>query len=286
MKKTISIGDIHGRSSWKEALFGDYTEFTYWKSLVEENSPMAADVWEKAPVAQFSKIVFVGDYVDSFNVSNEAMIQNLRDIIFLKKSFPDLVVLLLGNHDIQYIVENQICSGYRPEVASVFSIIFRENLSLFDVVYTENVKGKVYPMRTGEGLPLEGDIVWTHAGISAGWLKYSIESLKRYGEIYEGFKEKFESPSAENVVEYLRFLWSSRNEVLFWCDSDSGGRMPHAGPFWIRPGRLNKNPLPFYQVVGHTHKEEIRFSSVGDKFHIFIDVLDSRDDFLIYEEII
>lgn len=283
MKKIISIGDIHGRYSWKEALFGKYSEFTYWKSLVEENSPMAADVWEKSPVAQFSKIVFVGDYVDSFNVPNEAMIQNLRDIIFLKKCSPDLVVLLLGNHDIQYIVENQICSGYRPEVAKVFSIIFGENLSLFDVVYTEKVKGKVYPMRTGEGLPLEGDIVWTHAGISSGWLEYSIDFLKRRSEIYEEFREKINSPSAENVAEYLRFLWDSRNDLLFWCDPDSGGRMPHAGPFWIRPGKLNKMKLSFHQVVGHTKRDEIRFSSIGDKFHIFIDVLDSRDDFLIYE---
>jgi hypothetical protein len=284
MKKTISIGDIHGRSSWKEALFGDYTRFNHWKYLIEEKSPMSEGIWKESPGSQFSKVIFIGDYVDSFDVSDSVMIQNLRDIIFFKKAFPDLVVLLLGNHDIQYIVENQFCSGYREKVASTFGFFFKEDLSLFDVAYSDSLKGRVYSMRFPEnGVPLEGDVVWTHAGVSKGWLDYSLGNLKRYGEIYEEFKKKFESPSAENVIEYLRFLWASKRGELFWCDLDSGGRMPHAGPFWIRPGRLNKNPLPFYQVVGHTKREAIRFSTIGDKFHIFIDVLDTIDDFLIYE---
>jgi metallophosphoesterase superfamily enzyme len=71
--KLLAIGDIHGRDVWKDINF-----------------------------LAFDKVVFVGDYVDSYIRSDWQVYQNLKEIIDLKKQNFDKVVLLLGNHDIHY----------------------------------------------------------------------------------------------------------------------------------------------------------------------------------------
>ena len=70
----ITIGDIHGR-----------------------------DDWQAINIRNYDKIIFIGDYVDSFEKSDFAILENLKKIISLKKRHPDKVVLLLGNHDVQYL---------------------------------------------------------------------------------------------------------------------------------------------------------------------------------------
>ena len=73
--KIIAIGDIHGRTIWKE--------------IVQNET--------------FDKIVFVGDYFDSLNIDPVKQIENFNDIIAFKASNIDKVVLLLGNHDYHYL---------------------------------------------------------------------------------------------------------------------------------------------------------------------------------------
>lgn len=81
------IGDVHGKS--------------WWKSLVKD-------------IDEVDMIVFLGDYVDSYNISDEQIINNLLDIIEFKKSYEDKVILLLGNHEYNYISPYiGYCSGYR-----------------------------------------------------------------------------------------------------------------------------------------------------------------------------
>ena len=67
--KTIVIGDIHGR--------------TIWKQIVRHNT--------------FDKVVFEGDYFDSFDISVKDQLKNFNEIIKFKERFPDKVVLLIGN---------------------------------------------------------------------------------------------------------------------------------------------------------------------------------------------
>ena len=56
-KKIMTIGDIHGRSTWKEILFGGDTEFFLWRKSVEDN-------WlgsnGKEDFEEYDKIIFVG----------------------------------------------------------------------------------------------------------------------------------------------------------------------------------------------------------------------------------
>jgi len=71
--KIITIGDLHGSP--------------VWKNIRTEN-------WDR--------MVFIGDYVDSSDYSAKEVKRNLEEIIVLKKSFPEKIILLWGNHDLAY----------------------------------------------------------------------------------------------------------------------------------------------------------------------------------------
>ena len=57
--KTLTFGDIHGLPAWK-----------------------------KVNPAEFDVIIFLGDYVDSYSVEEEAILENLQEIVSLKNRFP------------------------------------------------------------------------------------------------------------------------------------------------------------------------------------------------------
>ena len=84
--KTIILGDTHGNDIWKK--------------IVEEESP--------------DKVIFVGDYFDSFDISFAKQMYNFNEILDYKKSGNAEVTLLIGNHDYHYlpfVYENY--SGYQ-----------------------------------------------------------------------------------------------------------------------------------------------------------------------------
>ncbi len=147
-QKILTIGDIHGRDYWKFITHGSSYEFEQWVTMVNAGANPMDDLFkEDYPYFSADKIVFVGDYVDSFTISNVEIKKNLEDIIFFKKTLPNKVVLLWGNHDVQYFIPNQICSGYRPEARWDLQILFESNKDLFQMAYHE------------------GDYLWTHAGL-------------------------------------------------------------------------------------------------------------------------
>ena len=69
--KVITIGDLHGKTCWKEI---DIKIYDY--------------------------VVFIGDLLDGDGTTDE--LKNLQEIIALKKSHPDKIKLLIGNHEVQY----------------------------------------------------------------------------------------------------------------------------------------------------------------------------------------
>ena len=74
--KLIAIGDIHGR--------------TIWKDIVEAHS--------------YDRLIFIGDYFDSKeDIDAESQMKNFIEICRLKKENPEKVILLLGNHDYHYL---------------------------------------------------------------------------------------------------------------------------------------------------------------------------------------
>lgn len=85
MAKTVIIGDVHGKTCWREVL----------------KEQQDAD-----------KVVFIGDYFDCFeNISTLSQISNFRAIVELKKADPNKYVILIGNHDWHYMRNFE---GYNP----------------------------------------------------------------------------------------------------------------------------------------------------------------------------
>lgn len=77
--KVIIIGDIHGRTTWKE--------------VIKERA---------------DKYIFMGDYFDPYeDISIESMIENFEQILEFKKSNFENVILLIGNHDFHYLSGNK-----------------------------------------------------------------------------------------------------------------------------------------------------------------------------------
>ncbi len=72
--KTILLGDTHGR--------------TLWKDIVTKESP--------------DQVVFIGDYFDSLDISQENQLRNFIDILEYKYRVPN-TILLIGNHDFHYM---------------------------------------------------------------------------------------------------------------------------------------------------------------------------------------
>lgn len=97
------IGDIHGRTSWKE--------------LIDEDCIN----------------IFVGDYFDPYQwMSLSDLCDNFKDIIALKQRLPEKVVLLYGNHDYAYLpkVQEQN-SRYDAKNAKTITSLFVKNQDLF-----------------------------------------------------------------------------------------------------------------------------------------------------------
>ena len=81
MGKILIIPDCHGR--W------------FWKNPCKEHKD------------EFEKIVFLGDYVSPYNyegISNEEALNVFKEIIEFKKENLKKVVLLMGNHKVNFAI--------------------------------------------------------------------------------------------------------------------------------------------------------------------------------------
>jgi len=260
--KTLTIGDTHGKWEWKILTHGSAEKFYEWRKDVELGRDPKSPYYASLPYMKYDKIIFIGDYVDSFTHTNVEILHNLNEIMFFSQQLADRVVLLLGNHDVQYIVENHGCSGFRPEMKFDLADFFRQNESRFKIAHEEiDTDGMRY--------------LWTHAGVSKSWLKVLKDRL---GNPKHRLQKVFADALDGDISELLNLAWEARAEEVFMCDYMSGGRDQVAGPLWIRPAALNPKGLPGYtQIVGHTVMKDIAVKKAGLKEkHYFVDVLDEH----------
>src|SRR5690554_4185117 len=131
--KILAIGDLHGRSCWQAIQFD-----------------------------QYDKIVFLGDYVDSEYYGDQEILSNFRAVIDLKIAFPEKVVLILGNHDIQYLYYPKYsCSGFRPAMQPILTAIYNQHQHLFQIAYQVD------------------NYLFSHAGLSLPWHEKFFGFLER-----------------------------------------------------------------------------------------------------------
>lgn len=100
--KIVVLGDIHGR--------------TVWKDIIEKEQP--------------DQVIFLGDYVSTHDcISESDQVSNLLEVLRFKEHHPE-TILLRGNHDMQHLGYYWAeCSGYFPRVAELMTDIKEEFLA-------------------------------------------------------------------------------------------------------------------------------------------------------------
>ena len=207
MKYILIIPDVHGR--------------TFWKNAVEKYG-------EKA-----EKIIFLGDYLDSYpweGITRRQTIKNFEEIIGYKAANKDKVILLLGNHDMEYY-DNNFRTRVRYDASHAYHIAedFRSHRSFFQLAYEETINGKTY--------------LFTHAGVTKSWL--------------ERYKNLIGEPTADNLnqlkdmpagvisltqMSRYRAKWGEKVGSMVWSD--------------INEKKEDEDLDGIYQIFGHSQQEE------------------------------
>jgi hypothetical protein len=222
--KHIIIGDLHGRDTWREV-----------------------------SVKKYDKVVFLGDYVDSFTISNLAIYENLKDIIRLKKRNPNKIVLLLGNHDIQYLYFPRYqCSGFRPTMQNQLTSLFNNNKDLFQIAYQK------------------GNYLFSHAGITNSWYN---EFLRL--PILEKIKDE-----NDTLADLLNKVDQTAQRYILHTAGYFRGGEGNGGITWADKKETTIDMLKgYHQVVGHTIVDQVESVKYTDRSVTYIDVLDKLSYF-------
>ena len=229
--KTIIIGDTHGRSTWKDIIAQE----------------------------QADRVIFLGDYFDSFDIDPVVQQYNFKEIIEFKEKSECEVILLIGNHDFHYYPGGETYSGYRAGAAPINRQLLQENKHHLQMCYQLD------------------NILFTHAGIGYNWLTH---------------QNKYE-PGVDpgNIADFVNAIWEHQPNRFMFCGIDQYGNTKTQTPIWIRPQALlagNRDTFlkeEYIQVVGHTQvkKIDIEGKATGGRYY-FIDILDDLSQFLIYED--
>lgn len=192
MSKILIVPDVHGRAFWHRAM-----------ELVD----------------QVDQIVFLGDYLDPYShegISFDLALEEFNKILEFKKEYPDLITLLVGNHDMHYIIEDFMdCSRRNTDMLDQLHKLYNSNLDLFNLIH------------------IEDDWLFSHAGVYKGWMdkyEFTLEDL--------------------NLKTFLGSHWPALEDLSFY----RGGYNSVGSCVWADIRESVKNELfPEYkQIVGHT----------------------------------
>lgn len=236
--KTVVLGDTHGRSNWKLAIH------------------------QEEPI---DRLIFIGDYFDSFDIPGVEQIDNFKNIIQYKNNNPQVeVVMLIGNHDYHYFPEIGYngTSGYQRGIAPSITQVIEENRHHLQMAYGFD------------------KYLFTHAGVSPVFMDQVFGA---------------DDWSKENIVVDLNEMFRFKPKAFEFNGLDAYGDNSTQTPIWIRPRSLmssNKKhekglKKDYIQVVGHTAMRRIDLDG-SDKFtggrYYFIDTMENSGDYLIIED--
>jgi predicted MPP superfamily phosphohydrolase len=234
--RTLVLGDTHGRS--------------FWKLIVNTE--------------KHDRVIFVGDYFDSFHIKTDEQVNNFLDIIEYKKSSGKEVILLIGNHDTHYFTSIGNCgiSGYQGIGKLMIEPVIEANKEHLQMAYQMD------------------ELLFTHAGVSSVFMNdvFGVDGWK-----------------VENIANDLNELFKYKPNTFRFVQppfsySDSSGDNVYQTPIWIRPRSLmkaNSDTLrkKIIQVVGHTYQNQIDVlgKATGCRY-FFIDTLGTSGEYLIIED--
>ena len=216
--KYLIIPDVHGRDFWREPV----------KKVLENTN---------------AHIVFLGDYTDGYPQEweynfdyQQYTVDNFKEIIELKKTYPSRITLLIGNHDCGYAIGDDICSSrmdrmHRQELEN----LFQDNRELFQIAEECDIAGR--------------HIIFSHAGILKGWVRVV-------------WGDEMDKPGF-NVVDHLNNAWLTSNWGILDSLADYDGYRGYGGykygsPVWsdIRSWvRVTPEETFGFNIVGHTQLE-------------------------------
>lgn len=199
--KTLIIGDTHGHDTWK--------------SIITREDP--------------NKVVFLGDYFDSFSVKPQDQAENFKDILHVQDTFGKdddnkfKMILLLGNHDYHYLLDGFAYSGYNPVTKCLAQPLLERAVK----------EGRI------EIIHRIDNYLLSHAGVSKYWLE-RVSGVEHLEDI--NFK----------MLNLKTLDWNCIIGYSPYGDSISNS------PIWIRPQSLFKDAIPkLDQIVGHTELHKI-----------------------------
>lgn len=221
--KFLTVGDVHCKNIWKDLI--------------------------KDPEL-YDQIIFLGDYCDSFDHTNEEMIENLQEIISFKDKYPDKVVLLWGNHchyawTPPHLDNPYWCSGYRGDAHFDLYDIYKANYYKFQLAYQYK------------------NYLWTHAGIHQGWWNFDYPYSKE---------------DLQDVAKILNGAFEERLPSIFQVGWMRGGFKDVGGPLWADKAMTSKKPLNgLHQIVGHSRVDNIMTITKDENTSItYCDCLDKN----------
>jgi hypothetical protein len=158
------------------------------------------------------KIVFLGDYFDYWENEWPLQGENFENIIRFKKSAPDKIDVLFGNHDTSYWLDER-CSGYQYHKAMDIKKMIEKSMQFMQVI-------SVYD-----------NYIFSHGGVSYKWMRCA--GIKDINQINPLFKER---------PDFFRWVGpdnygNNPNEGPLWIRSASLYRTSVKG---------------YNQIVGHT----------------------------------
>lgn len=232
--KNLILGDTHGRS--------------FWKLAVNIENP--------------DRVIFVGDYFDSFDIKAEEQLNNFLDILEYKKTSGKEVVLLIGNHDHHYFPEIGYTgtSGYQQVGRYQIEPVIDANREHLQIAYQFD------------------NYLISHAGVS----QVFMDMIFGKG----GW-------NVDNVAEELNELFLYKPHAFEFTGWDPYGNDDKQTPIWIRPTALmranKKTKLKnnYIQIFGHTQIDRLDLKHIhnaaGGKYYN-IDCLGTSGEYLIIEE--
>lgn len=238
----IYVGDLHGRI------------YAFEKAV------------EQFEQEKLDKLVFMGDYVDSIDYTSLEIKYLLKQVIQYKKENPEKVILLLGNHDWQYMYgEEYRCSGFRPEIELDLYQLFNDNEELFQVAWRN------------------GDYMATHGGLLSDW-------IYRYANRLDYYSDKFGIDRVNNLDILLNAISKTTDRWILATIPTIRGGVPGSigGPLWADISEIKEGAScihKYVHIVGHSKVPTIgAYQHKGGPTTVFTDCLGKSDEFLILKK--
>ena len=207
--KTIIIPDLHGREFWRRAVM----------NLRED-----------------TRVVFLGDYMDPYEddwIYWSDAFKSLQDILAFKKTHPDQVTLLFGNHDLHYLYPVLKGSRYNEYQERRMRKFFTDNLDAFQMAYEQRSAGRHY--------------LFTHAGVNRRWLEKHRCLFGNAGEI---------NAETFNQLMFTEEFINALSDVSPWrCGKAVAGSMIWAD---VCEFEYESAMLPHViQIFGHSRQSDV-----------------------------